>query len=707
MSLASRASAATTYTWTGGGANSYWSNGTNWGGSGPSGTLESGSNEILYFGLASNTTAVVDSAWYLQSLTFGANSGNVTLSGNNLTITAATAITANVAGTFANNISNNISLLAATATIYSGNTASGNLNLSGNITGGNMVVIRGRGNNSSISGNIAGTTSTVNVTKTDSGVWTLGGNNNKIASLYMSGGTIKLGAANALGVSNPNLIFGNAYSSGTIFIDLNGYNQKIGGLTVSNDYATNIDRIGNNAASLSTLTYSKSSAETFSGQITGNLTFDKQGAGTLTLSGSNSYSGGTIVEAGVLKIGANNTLAVNTSITLGTKTTSGTLDLGGFNQTVGSVVVAADAAAANQVITNSATGLATISFSGTGSSVFSGCIKDGAGSTGVALTNGTLALSGSHNYTGATTISAGELDVNGVVANSAINVQARGTLGGSGTANGTVTVQDGAVTGSGFQLGAAIFSGQSTISGTTKASSITVAGGTTSASGVTTSNGNLIVSANATLTNSGTTSATTINVNNTGTLNNNGLLSGTVNVSGLFNGTGKVSGALIIKANGELAPGNGSGTTVEGNLTVENGAKVTVQLAAGRYDQMIVTGAGSLVTLNEGSILNLSLDAALSPDQTLLLIDNQSDKQIEGTFSTVLIGGTSYDLSSTHKFSYGGVEYELNYNVDAGTGSSANDLVLAVVVPEPGTWAMLAGGLGMLLGLKRFLRHKA
>ena len=47
---------------------------------------------------------------------------------------------------------------------------------------------------------------------------------------------------------------------------------------------------------------------TFSGIISGNGTLDKFGAGTLRLTGTNSYTGGTSVEGGVLEISSNSNL---------------------------------------------------------------------------------------------------------------------------------------------------------------------------------------------------------------------------------------------------------------------------------------------------------------------------------------------------------------------------------------------------------------
>ena len=86
-------------------------------------------------------------------------------------------------------------------------------------------------------------------------------------------------------------------------------------------------------ATSSTLRYSSSAAQTFSGNITGlgALTKDTGTASKLILSGSNTYTGATTVSAGTLAV--NGSLA-NTSTTVGT---GGTLQ--GSGSTVGSVTV--------------------------------------------------------------------------------------------------------------------------------------------------------------------------------------------------------------------------------------------------------------------------------------------------------------------------------------------------------------------------------
>ncbi|MEB0178452.1 autotransporter-associated beta strand repeat-containing protein, partial [Undibacterium sp. CCC3.4] len=60
----------------------------------------------------------------------------------------------------------------------------------------------------------------------------------------------------------------------------------------------------------------------------------KLGSGTQTLSGSNTYSGATTVSNGILAAAAMNAFGSNSAVT----TAAGaTLDLGGFNQAIGSL----------------------------------------------------------------------------------------------------------------------------------------------------------------------------------------------------------------------------------------------------------------------------------------------------------------------------------------------------------------------------------
>jgi fibronectin-binding autotransporter adhesin len=77
-----------------------------------------------------------------------------------------------------------------------------------------------------------------------------------------------------------------------------------------------------------------------------------------------------------------------------------------------------------------------------GDSVFSGVIQNGAGTsrTGIEKAgSGILTLAGANTYTGPTTVNAGELRVNGSLANTTVVVATGGTLGGTGTLGGAVS----------------------------------------------------------------------------------------------------------------------------------------------------------------------------------------------------------------------------------------------------------------------------
>jgi autotransporter-associated beta strand protein len=121
----------------------------------------------------------------------------------------------------------------------------------------------------------------------------------------------------------------------------------------------------------------------------------------------------------------------------------GTLDLNGTSQGVGNFT------GSGGTILNNATGtnvtLTIGNSNGTGGD-YSGVIANHTSGTGtVALTKtgtGTITLSGANTYTGATTINAGTLFVNGSLASgSAVTVNNSGSvLGGTGTINGSVSI---------------------------------------------------------------------------------------------------------------------------------------------------------------------------------------------------------------------------------------------------------------------------
>ncbi len=165
----------------------------------------------------------------------------------------------------------------------------------------------------------------------------------------------------------------------------------------------------------------------------------KEGAGTLTLAGANSYSGPTTLNAGVTRLGAANGIPAGNDVVV-----AGTLDLNGLAQTLDTLT------GAGSILTGG--GALTIG-SGGGSSTFSGSIG-GAGSvtkTGA----GTQTLTGAHTYSGATTLDGGTLLVNGAHSGGAYTVKSGATLGGGGRIGAAVTVRANGILAPGGTGGAA------------------------------------------------------------------------------------------------------------------------------------------------------------------------------------------------------------------------------------------------------------
>ncbi|MCP3386629.1 MULTISPECIES: autotransporter domain-containing protein [unclassified Bradyrhizobium] len=270
--------------------------------------------------------------------------------------------------------------------------------------------------------NVADQGGSVAITKSNGGTLTLSS-----ANTYSGGTTINEGST---------LVVGNAQALGTGTLTLNGGATGVtvtfnGSYTIANNIAATGDPIYNVITG---------STVNLTGVLSGSgdVVVNEAGgyAGTLILSGVNTYTGPTTVDAGTLQAGSTSAFGNNSSVTVAS---GALLDLAGFSNAIGSLAGAG-------TVTNSG-GAATLTAGGdTTSTVFSGTIQDGAGS--IALTKagtGLLLLSGSNTYSGATIVSGGTLQVDGSIASSSLTtVQSGAALSGSGTV-GSAVIENGAI----------------------------------------------------------------------------------------------------------------------------------------------------------------------------------------------------------------------------------------------------------------------
>ena len=161
---------------------------------------------------------------------------------------------------------------------------------------------------------------------------------------------------------------------------------------------------------------------TLAGLLSGPGSLTKVDGGTLTLASSNSFSGKTRVNGGMLALGSPLALQYSTLDTSG----SGLVNFGSLTTaTLGGLT-----GSGTLILANASSAAVAISVgNNSASTTCSGALK-GSGSL-MKVGSGALALTGSSTFTGSTTVSQGKLVVDGWLTNSAVNVNG-GTLGGSG-----------------------------------------------------------------------------------------------------------------------------------------------------------------------------------------------------------------------------------------------------------------------------------
>ncbi|EAQ8469996.1 autotransporter outer membrane beta-barrel domain-containing protein, partial [Salmonella enterica subsp. enterica serovar Kentucky] len=408
---------------------------------------------------------------------------------------------------------------------------------------------------------------------------------------------------------------------------LNAENTYTGGTLISDGtlVASNVEALGTGDITDNAVLELNTGGD-FDNAISGSGQVVKSGDETLTLSGSNTYTGGTIISGGTLV--ATNVEALGT----GDVTDNATLELntgGDFDNAIGgtgSVVKSGD-----KTLTlsgaNSYTGGTTISggtlVASNVEALGSGDVTDNAtlelntggdfanniGGTGSVVKSGdkTLTLSGTNSYTGGTTISGGTLVAN--------NVEALGT--GDVTNNATLELNtggdfDNAISGS----GQVVKSGDKTLT----------LSGANSYSGATTISG-------------GTLIATHVNALGTGAIDNRASL--LLDASGQFTVTD-----LTTESGGNTEIGAGS-TLQATTLTQKSDSTLTINLNGNTVDPVIhaasqVSLAGTLDITGVGDVLDS--DPASTDDlDTFTLI--ASDKTIAGDFEKLTVAGMDADLA--------------------------------------------------------------
>ena len=175
-----------------------------------------------------------------------------------------------------------------------------------------------------------------------------GGRIDTSAALTLSGVISGSGLLTKIGADTLTLTGANTHTGGTT---ITAGTLQIGSGGTSGSITGNIL---NNAA----LVFNRSDSSGYTGAISGSGIVTKTGAGTLTLSGTSSYTGGTAINAGILSITNGGALGA------GTVTNSATLNLDyGSASTLGNVLAGTGA------LTKTGAGVATLTGGGTASAV--------------------------------------------------------------------------------------------------------------------------------------------------------------------------------------------------------------------------------------------------------------------------------------------------------------------------------------------------
>jgi fibronectin-binding autotransporter adhesin len=652
-------------------------------------------------------------------------SGGSTLGGGTITLGTATALgSGSVAlnsGTLAMNGQSIVNAL-----VLGGGSLTGSGTIGGNVTGSSSLSYSSSGGTLILSG-----TNTV-------------------------GATIGAGATLQIGMGSTSGTIGNVANEGTLVFDRSDALTYSG--TISGTGAVHQIGAGN-------LTFS--TAKTYSGAT------NVSGSGKLVVSNTLLNSSGFNVGTGAtLEVGAINVFVSGHGTALaGTRVLSvngGTLLMNSnFEARFGNVTLQNGATwtsnrgltSYDALLADTTTGAATVTVSGAGVSTMNGTggihlqgvqnfnvadvtatsdpdlivsmILAGVGTTGGTvgginkLGDGTMVLSGSNTYLGATTISAGTVSASNIVVSGSAsnlgNAATSVTLGAAATQGTLSYTGNSAIYTRGFTVGGA---GGGRLDVTTSGQTLTVSTGNVTGTGLFTVGGaghatihsNLTQDGGLTKTDSGTLILSGTNTYTGATTVSNGLLringsitgAGAVSVSSgaTLGGTGSVAGAVTV--DGTLSPGASvESFAIGGDLTFHAGSSLTYEMdssaiSSASGDLLIVSG-----NLNLTGPVGLTLpdlgdpNVAFAPNTTLSLIN------YAGAWNSGYFTYSGNELLDNEVFTAGLNTWKISYYASTGglnfaTEATQAHFVNLTAVPEPGSLFAI----GCLIGSGALLRSR-
>lgn len=371
----------------------------------------------------------------------GKNAGSVTLTGTGAFLNVKGALTINDSGNGTSYLTveggTTVAVNGATTigdgTVFQFTGASGGALLgNGGVVVDGMLLFDQSSGGISISKSLSGS----GIVKVSSGMGavTLSGDNSAFSGTFdVVGGVLEAVSANALGGEQ-----------GSAALNLSG------GLVSLHESARFSKLIGSGGViSLdgASLLLNQETNSTFAGDIGGVGGFTKSGSGSLTLSGVNSYDGGTLVNAGTLYVSGGDALVDSGDVAIASAGSlvvvdsetiddiavyGGTVTIEGLNTLTTSAFNMTDGVLGGGLIDAASyafkSGEVSSNLVGTG-----GLTKSG---------EGTLILAGKNSFSGGTTVTEGNLIVTGVIGDVVVN---GGTIGGIGTIGNTVVASDATV----------------------------------------------------------------------------------------------------------------------------------------------------------------------------------------------------------------------------------------------------------------------